>query len=239
MSILLKNKLFNYQEQPPEGAWENISDALNEEHASSIGERLYHHQATPNTLIWERISRQLHSNSEESISKKQPVSPHWGSRLKYISAAAILILVATGLFLVIDNRTNTDVADNSSNEIRNNHPTNSAPSMDLDVENNSEMETENFSPLSGSKDNKNTVTKKNSRPNRYIFFTTNRGKTIRVSRKLYALFNCADNATAMNSKKHCQEDIQSLQHKIATASVIPTSDFSSIIDMIKTLEEEQ
>jgi hypothetical protein len=195
MSEVLQNKLLNYQAQPPDRTWEKINLTLNDEYSGSIGERLYNFQAAPNQDTWNKISLQLQSGAEDA-KKVSPISQKRSNLVRYLSAAAILVLIASGIFFFINNRTDSDVATNPI-EVPRNSPT------------------------------------KITTPN-----VNGTGKTLRVSKKLYAVFDCADNATALNSKR-CKENIQTLQRKMAAAVVTPTNDFTSVIDMIKTLEKEQ
>ena len=237
MSEILQNKLRNYQANPPVNVWENISNALNEEHSGSVGERLYNFQAAPNEELWNRISLQLQSGADDA-KKIYPVSDRRSSLLRYISSAAILILIATGIFLLVNSRTDSDVATNRIEDQSN-------PSIDTNTsdvtgtgENQIKTETREIDPTSPKQNNAGVAKKNTSGNNRYMMLTTDRGNTVRVSKKLYAVFDCADNATALNSKR-CKENIQTLQRKVASAMITPTSDITSVIEMIQTLEKDQ
>jgi hypothetical protein len=237
MSEVLQSKLMNYQAQPPEKTWEKINTALDEEYSGSIGERLYNFQAAPNEEIWNKISLQLQPGAEDS-KKTYPVSQGRSSLFRYLSAAAILILIASGIFLFINNRTDSDVVNNTTEVPGNSSIDTNTSEVTGTGENQIKTESGKINP-SGSKQNNTGVAKKTSSGNnRYMMLTTDRGNTVRVSKKLYAVFDCADNATALNSKR-CKENIQTLQRKMASAVVTPTNDFTSVIDMIKTLEKEQ
>jgi hypothetical protein len=237
MSEVLQSKLQNYQAQPPEKTWEKINTALDEDYSGLIGERLYNFQAAPKEEIWNRISLQLQPGGEDER-KIYPVSQGRRSIYKYLSAAAILILIATGIFLFINNRTDSDVAGNTAETSGNSPIDTSTSEITSTGENQVITETGELNPAAP-KQNNNRIAKKNpSGNNRYMMLTTDRGNTVRVSKKLYAVFDCADNATALSSSR-CKENIQTLQRKMASAIVTPTNDFTSVIDMIKTLEKEQ
>lgn len=235
MSEVLQNKLMNYQAQPPERTWEKINTALSEEYSGLIEERLYNFQAAPKEEIWNRISLQLQSGAEDE-KKIYPVSQSRNNLFRYLSAAAILIIIATGIFLFINNRTDSNVAGNTT-ETKSNSPIDSSTSEITGTGENQVITEAGEIVPAGPKQNTDVAKKNASVNNRYMMLTTDRGNTVRVSKKLYAVFDCADKSTALNNKR-CKENIQTLQRRVASAMITPTSDITSVIDMIKTLEKE-
>ncbi|HYH13671.1 MAG TPA: hypothetical protein VD794_00530, partial [Flavisolibacter sp.] len=80
----------------------------------------------------------------------------------------------------------------------------------------------------------NTLTSTTTK--RYKVVAKEDGKLVRLSQKAFAVFDCAVKATA-NKNIRCKENIESMQEKMATSVISPTGDFAGLIDMIKTLEE--
>ncbi|MFN2457447.1 MAG: hypothetical protein ABR502_04525 [Chitinophagaceae bacterium] len=160
--------------------------------------------------------------------------PGIGNKLfKYISAAAILILLATGVTYLFISRSNSDVAQNSSHS-KTDSPV-VKPSLVI-------PDTQAITSPNNSQEN-NDISKSDNGVNsklyaRYTTYTNENGNTVRLSKKLYPVFDCADKSTALSNKR-CKENIQSLQRKMASSAISPSNDFASIIDMIKSLEKEQ
>ncbi len=77
----------------------------------------------------------------------------------------------------------------------------------------------------------------NNTEDKYIIYNTASGSPVKVSKKLYTFFSCTidpDMAQAI----WCKQNIRSLQQKVAQASS-PTTDFASMLYMIKDLQENQ
>ncbi|HYH16025.1 MAG TPA: hypothetical protein VD794_12425, partial [Flavisolibacter sp.] len=87
-------------------------------------------------------------------------------------------------------------------------------------------------PTSSSKDQSGTITK------RYTVVAKEDGQIVRLSQKAYAVFDCAVKGVAQKSE-NCKENIETMQAKMATSMISPTTDFAGLIDMIKTLEENK
>jgi hypothetical protein len=64
------------------------------------------------------------------------------------------------------------------------------------------------------------------------------GHTVRLSKKAFTVFDCAENS-APHNKERCKENIQLMQQKMAASMLSPSGDFGGLIDMIKSLEENE
>ena len=73
-------------------------------------------------------------------------------------------------------------------------------------------------------------------PDRYTTIENGKGKVVRLSKKVIPLFNCAGDMASFDNVS-CKENIQILQHKMATSSLSTSADFAGLIDMLKDLKE--
>ena len=63
-----------------------------------------------------------------------------------------------------------------------------------------------------------------------------KGKVVRLSKKVIPVFNCADNYKSSNNLA-CKENIELLQHKMATSLISASADFGGLVDLLKDLKE--
>ncbi len=132
MSEELKRKLYNYQVNPPEMAWNNISAALDDEVHAEFPKNLYETELTPPSAVWNKIADELENNPLEFAAKLynveiDPPSESWekiyvslneGDDLhrdssnrkiipfaRYAAAASIIGLIAFGAIKFFNRRT--------------------------------------------------------------------------------------------------------------------------------------
>src|SRR5436853_6801566 len=89
MSSKIQNKLYNYEQVPPESVWNRISSALdaNEDLAS----KLYAAEITPPAGAWNKIKDAL-DQTEETGRKQRRIIPF----IRYAAAAIVIGLVTWG-----------------------------------------------------------------------------------------------------------------------------------------------
>ena len=99
MSNQLQNKMYDYEVKPPEGSWDKIVTALNdEEGAENISSKIYDLEATPPDSAWEQIKNVLEKDPEAPASKPKEI-PY----LRYAAAAVIIALMVFGGIRLINN----------------------------------------------------------------------------------------------------------------------------------------
>lgn len=241
MSESLKNKLEQYKAQPPSRVWPAIEAALNEPF-DETGNRLYHFETPPPDQLWKKIESSLTGSSNAA-----PVVPffaRYGKSFKYTAAAAILVLITTGVILFFNKNASNHLANTTTPK----KSSGSNPEMVVTTPSEKKNPTSNNLPAPANS-NKNQPDKniaKNevattqetataTQENRYLTFANEKGKVVRLSKKVLPVFNCAGNVAATNNQS-CKENIETLQNKMATSLVMP-SDFAGFINMLKDLKE--
>lgn len=248
MSEQLRDKLWHYEVAPPPKAWDAICAGLDDQ-GSSLAERLYQFEQAPNRNAWMQIAKELDATSEEAAPAR-PFYERYRRPLRYAGIAAVLTVAAIlTIFLTIRNTPNNDIAQGRQEQ----------SSMDRAGTTNNEAgsETGDAAPPSGpSKDvpkasdegDRPSADSRSSNPplaaspttrpnsNRYLTVASEEGKPVRLSKKVYPVFDCAEHSTAVK-RYRCKEDIEALQQKMAASLASPSGDFASLMDMIKTLEE--
>src|SRR4051812_9969578 len=94
MNSDLQNKLSHFEAEPPEGVWNKIADALDEE--STFSQRLFAYEEQPPLQVWNDIETAL---DETVPTKVIPFTTRFKTPLRYIAAASVIavILVITTL----------------------------------------------------------------------------------------------------------------------------------------------
>ncbi len=230
MSNQLQSKLLEYELSPPEKVWDNINSSLDEEIAGT--DKLYNFEEQPSSLVWNKLAKQLDSESSDKVI---PFFKRYHKPLRYVSAAAIIAVVAITVALLVNK-------DALSDELVY-HPTakeNAAEPLKLKdniSDNNIDEKTRDKNQvLSNEIDTQSARLNSFTKNSRYLTVANQKGKTVRLSQKALRIFNCADNIAAVNNSR-CKENIQQLQQKMATSLVSPSGDFAGLIDMIKRLDE--
>jgi hypothetical protein len=104
-----KDKLYDYEQAPPPAAWDKIAAALDESHISDeFPSTLYNAVATPPADAWEKIAGALEPAVAAPVAITRKLS-----FVRYAAAAAIIGLVAFGIFKVTrsnSSKTGTEIA---------------------------------------------------------------------------------------------------------------------------------
>ncbi len=233
MNNYLQNKLLQYKITPPESVWDNINSALDEELTGT--DKLYNFEQQPSSLIWKKLTSQLDADSL-SGNKTTPFFKLYQKPLRYISAAAIIAIVAITITLLVNKSALTNelvyhpaVKENDPEplKIKENIPENN-----VDKKSNGQ----NLATIPNDADAQSSHSNSFIKNSRYLTVANQKGNSVRLSQKALRVFNCAENIAAVNNSR-CKENIQSLQQKMATSLVSPSGDFAGLIDMIKRLEE--
>lgn len=231
---------------PPAGIWNAVVAAL-EDQSSTVADTLQNLEVAPPTHLWQYIEDQLDT---DRATQPQHISLHKriSKPLRYGSAVAILVLIAVTTTLLLHK-------DAGSGELAQ-QPTQAAPAGNKalpSVTSGTKPESNQQLPTQA-KDNRepvaqpdkpslladNTPAEKSTQhlnDHRYLTVATETGAPVRLSKKVYPVFDCAEHNKTLQ-RHQCKQNIESLQ-KMASSLASPSGDFASLIDMIKTLEENR
>jgi hypothetical protein len=246
MSDRFQQKLAHYEVAPPPGTWSAIVDAL-EDQSSAVSSKLQNLEEPPPARLWQHIEDEL--DTDRDIQPQNiPLHKRFAKPLRYGSAVAILVLVAVTITLLLQKDTQSDqlaqqptlslpARDKAASTTESGTVSEDSQQQPVQSVDNTEPEAQtDESPLSA--DNPPTE-KTTHRPNdhRYLTVATETGTPVRFSKKIYPVFDCAEHST--DQKRHqCKKNIEYMQ-KMASSMSYPSGDFASLIDMIKTLEENR
>ncbi len=234
----LTHKLYHFEEAPPEKNWGAIADALNHQLAP-VAQTLSHFQQAPAPFIWDKIETQL--QQENTTVPVVSFTQKHKKLFKYISAAAVLLLVASVITVFLIKSSSEDKLaiqpqmQNALSEPQNT-PNNVAPDSG---NTNDEAESDpDLLTIEKEKPVEQTAEQNKGKQARYITVAVESGKKVRLSKKAYTVFNCAENADLQKSER-CKENIEAMQQKMAASLHSPSGDFGGFIDMLKSLEENE
>lgn len=238
MSSQLQHKLQQFEATPPKNAWSAIEERLNNANPE-LQERLYNYETTPPAGAWNAITATL--DNATSI-ENAPVSITNSKWFRYAVAAVILGIVALSILTYAVNKPETTIAKQPvlKQESYTQQPASTPETSNTSTVDNRPAETItpikeesiSVSTASTTKNQSATVTK------HYKVVAKEDGQIVRLSQKAYAVFDCAVKGAAQKSV-NCKENIQTMQAKMASSMASPTTDFAGLIDMIKSLEENE
>jgi hypothetical protein len=249
MSSQLQHRLLQLEVEPPAGLWDAISDALDEQSAPAA-EKLRSFEVTPPPQLWLQLESNLDS-APEVQDQAIPLYRRYATALRYGSAVAILLLVAVTITLLVNNSGASDkIAQQpsaSQSAVKATAPAHRETMLRRSDDEQEETPRSRVNePVERSYDeaasspDENLPTAKapqRSFSSRYLTVATEAGKSVRLSKKVYPVFDCAEHSSTLE-RLQCQENIEALQ-KMASSLASPSGDFASLIDMIKTLEENR
>ena len=261
----LQDKLYNYEQTPPEKAWDKIAAALDESHiADEFPSKLYNAEAVPPAAAWDKIAGALEPAHTPAIAMSKSFS-----FFRYAAAALFIGLVAFGIFKWTsgnNNKTNDGIAGVSRN-------TNNTNNTDLAAKKNTgEVNTQEVNTQKDNEPIENTTDIGNARvkipsvkkvknnyaitdntdevapiyaynehtPNladRYIMLMTPDGGIIRMSKKWGDLVCCV---SGQEQDENCKDQLKKWQEKIA-CSPITTSpgNFMDILSLVNSLNDTE
>lgn len=261
MNEELQHKLFHFEAMPPAKAWNNISEALDASSEEKTSERLYQYEATPPVYLWNNIERELDQDSVPVI----PISKSYAKVLRYGSAAAVLIAIVFGVNLLLNKKT-PDIELSHADTAIKQQGTKSPQAQELNQP--KAESTAVFFAKTGQRDLKQKTARKrktaidpliplqaadatdatsahvdeiipkeipivqSNLPDRYIIFSTATGEAIRLSKKLFSLFACSDEV------EDCKENIESLQEQMASPTLMASTDFNGILDLLQNMNKQ-
>jgi hypothetical protein len=256
MNENIRQKLFQYSETPPPAAWNHIADALDEN--GSFAQRLYDYEAQPAPGVWKNIDQQLTAPAPPVVSLRTKLFKYAlaAAVLLAIAAGSVFYLnkpaapdvahatsknttSGTAKNALTDTQALSDsetiLAETNSPQQDANTPANGAGATNGAVVQyerkvripKDQLPTGDLNVMPEEKPVMNTALQ-----DRYIIATTQTGKVVRLPKKVYNDYVCAE----AYQNYQCKERIAAIQSKMA-ASV--ATDFTSFIDLLKNLQDTQ
>lgn len=250
----IKQKLFNYTEAPPAAAWDGIATALDQQPA--YAQKLYAFEVTPPEKTWEHVAARLATPEKGVVPLRTKLFKYAiaAAVLGAIAAGSIFYLKnGTAPNLATHPQHNTSDGQNKNTLFDTNTQTGEAAdgarndgtpgndmvsSMETSVSNQALVQ---FSPRVRIAKNRPATRHITIKPeiravidtevaNRYMIATTANGQAVRLPKKAYSDYACAN----AHANSYCRERISSIQNQMA-ASV--ATDFTEFIDLLKNLQE--
>ena len=211
----IKNKLSNYEANPPDKVWNAIANELDGDEQLILKGRLYYFEETPPDGIWNKISGQLTEKPVISFYQR------FLTPIKYIAAALIISIAAWVILFCTNHKTVPKAA--VQNAIIHSHKTIPATV---------------YKPAANTTKKEATATNtgNNEYVNRYMLLRTQQGATLKISKKGYALFPTPHTTNTTNITHTAYKQLQSY---MASVSVMPATDFAGMTELLKSLQENR
>jgi hypothetical protein len=258
MSNQLQNKLLQYEVQPPAELWRKIAESLDEHDASSLSGKLYQYETEPSPGVWNKIEVQL--DQPGSLKKSSPFYIRYRRPLKYSGAVAAMVVIAVLVSLLFSKKSESNLAtDNITTKVIKKDPAKSNLENPVEEIRNSVTRSlqrdqiipsfsktktlrtkkvnyqssfllsEHFLPETVEKGP--AITSSSIPGDKYMIYSDGNGNAVRLPKKIYNAVACpTDNF-------ECQRRLRELKDKFVSAAV--TSDFNGILEILKSLQENQ
>jgi hypothetical protein len=95
----IKDKLFNYEEEPPPHIWPAVVSSLPDRQQHSLKDRLSQYEEAPPAHVWNNIANQL-----TATPLTIPIYQRHAALFKYIAVAVLIILLAISIVLLIEDK---------------------------------------------------------------------------------------------------------------------------------------
>ncbi|HVG13935.1 MAG TPA: hypothetical protein VM935_03205 [Chitinophagaceae bacterium] len=257
MNKVVRDRLFNLEAPPSSGLWDMIAHRLDSDVEYTLAERMIQYEVTPPNPVWDRISEQLNHQDVKVIPIRSKTS-----YLKYASIAALLIgcvivtvlyiskqqtagqLAATGKGGAVQSTEVKPIAALTSPNNKNEIVQEKASAYVISASQARESYAIRLQPLPSRKHtssirNKLSPKLPRNKPlvspellERYIVFSKTTGEAVRLSKKLFGLFACSERDIA------CQQNIKSVQQKMASGTMMASTDFTGVLEALQTMNNE-
>lgn len=257
MSSQLQNKLLHYEAEPPAEVWNKIAATLDDTAPLSVSEKLYRFEALPSGGIWEKIRARIDEQTKE-VRKAVPLFIKYRKPLKYSGAVAAMIIIAVLISLLIGKKTESEltadplihkVAKNNSDTAMNQGAKQISQPVTRSLQKHDEkvsllknkivksrrMYPENSFSLPEDfltrMAERNPIVNASVLPEKYMIYSDEDGNAVRLPKKIFSAFACpVDNYD-------CKQRLKDLREKFASSALTP--DFTGILEILKTLQENQ
>jgi hypothetical protein len=249
----LKHKLFHYEAEPPATAWNSIANALDDH--PEYAQKLHRFEATPPAAVWDTIAQQIPAAPARVVPLRTTKLFKYAmaAAILIVIAAGSFIYIEGGTSPDLANGTVQRTTDSNNNtQPPVSYPSVSTPATnrDAEVETNNEANiTEHiyenavvqFSPrvrIAKSRFTTQGITvvpeEKNriytELPSRYMIATTATGDVVRLPKKAYSDYACAN----VYANYRCKEKIASIQSKMAASVAM---DFTDVMNLLEDLQD--
>ena len=233
MNSNLQDKLQQFSATPPEGMWNKIADALDEQ--ETYAQRLLQYEEQPPHTVWPQIETALENTAPAKVI---PLKKRFKTPMRYMAVASVLAVFLVTITLTV-RRTRAGDLDAENRSAANNTAIQTAKQPDaaatktaaeeLAKENASATVAENNKPSSSTSfitSNKETA----KASARYLVYNDDDGKVVKVSKKMANLLHCKD------GDNDCQQRLKQLRQTLATNAM--TADFTGILEMLRHLQQK-
>lgn len=252
MNDNIQNRLLNYSETPPAAAWPRIAAALD---TPAYVQKLRDYETSPPTVAWEQLEQQLTKPTTRVIPLRTKLFKY-----AMAAAVLLVIAAGSVFYFTNKSATLASTHDSVSTQTTKNaflqdsqqlgtaskaaQPINET----IDVRSNESERTASvdnelvqFSSQVRIANNRLTadavpeaLSEKpglgTELPDRYMIATTATGKVVRLPKKAYSEYACAE----MLQNYQCKEKLEAIQSKMAASAA---TDFTDFIDLLKKLQD--
>lgn len=254
----LQNKLYNYEQTPPENTWEKIAAALDESNlADEFPSKLYNAEAAPPGSAWDKIASSL--DAEHSVVIPMPRK---GFPLFRYAAAAVIVGIATFSVIKLIGVNNNKSATEELVIFRDSPVFKKTIDEIVDGKNTQKeniVSVENIKKIANVAEVKKPHTKKaksgysisenisgtdpiyaynEHTPNladRYVMLITPNGNIIRMSKK-WGDFVCC--VSGEEQDDDCKDQMKKWQEKLAASPGTSSGNFMDILSMVSSLNTD-
>jgi|GEM_PF-4664786 len=245
-------RLNRYEAPLPEGAWERLSDRLDQQETSALQHRMQAYETIPPSRLWERIEEALDAAPSAPV---LAVPARRRSFFLYAAAAAVVgaVLVGSAVLLLRHRPAEDTVATNTV----------ARPAPALPAPEATEKQPETTGDLAAGAVIPEATEQTPEDPSghrpaaarragtaaqvalarhnhvddeRYLVRAYNNGNTVRFSKKVSEVMDCAEHSTGF-SQSLCQVSIGMVQDKLATNATSVSTDFGGLIEQLRDLEK--
>ena len=254
MDSLIQNKLLHYEIQPPEGAWDRIAASLAEDISPAFSQKLYEYEQSPLPVVWQNIVGQLEGSGNEKA-KVVPFYIRYKRPLKYSGAVAIFVVLAVATSLLVSKKTESELpaqsisnsvktkkdssilnGEQAPNSLRGPANTNTAQqtfakSKVRSIKTEDTQHSISFDDLLPREAPQNDLVNSSLSPDKYMIYSDGDGNAIRLPKKIFSAFAC------QTQDLICKQRLQQLRQKFASSAM--TTDFTGLLQILKSLQENQ
>lgn len=251
----LQNKLLHYEVQPPEGVWGRIAATLDENISPAVTQKLYRYEEQPSHSAWQRVASQLDASPQKG--KLVPFYIRYRRPLKYSGAVAVLLFLAVVTSLLISKQTESELPQQTVTTGGN---TKDPDTVKAPVESDQhsiaqKLERSRSEPIAARSKTpvartnrtsasfsfaesflpvqaeRNEIVGSSVAADKYMIYSDGDGNAVRLPKKIFNAFACpADNFD-------CKQRLQKLREKFAASAT--TADFNGLLEILKSLQENQ
>lgn len=258
----LRDKLYNYEQTPPENTWEKIAAALDESNLTDeFPSKLYSAEVTPPASAWDKIAGSLDKEHGVVI----PMRNKSFVLFRYAAAVVIIGLITFGIFKWTDSSKNQpeinelavkdSTPDNKTtvlpeeNNITKADPPNGNPDTEentLNIANTEKVRSARIKKTGdtyairdkiGATQPVYAYHEQTTNPaDRYVMLMTPDGNIIRMSKKWGDLVCCV---SGEEQDDNCKDQLKKWQEKIASLPVASSpGNFMDILSMVSSLDTD-